>query len=291
MSRKPVTFDFYSIECSDYPRFTSTLTADKTDHLKKWYKHKYQNVRLDAWEYKAEDSLYLGYCSKLNTKELPLKGSLVGRADLEELGLGDLEGTASITAFAIIPEHRTVIIQRNSRGVRAGSFLQLLCYATGINDLELSIMMDAEALRRLGKMKIITTFNYKIANPNEASNYSETSAKEAARLARHYQSRIVDVNMSMGNEGGSMSFQKVIESARNLLKLKRSDEQLVKSIFIKGKAVDDDSLEHLDLISRKMISTERMELKNRIIPAEDLMQAVYKAYNDKRKEIENYKPL
>jgi hypothetical protein len=292
MAKKPVTFDFYSLDYDDYKRLNKQLEKDKSSLLGKWYKYKYQNVRLESWEYKEQDNIYIGYCSKLNTKELPLKGSLTDR-DLTELGLADHEGTASVTAFALIPGYKTLILQRNANGVKAGSFLYLLGIITGINDLELSIMIDSDALRRLNKMKKFTTFKYKIANPTDASNYAEKSVKEAATLANHYQSRTVAVELSMGQFAGegTMAFQKIIESVRNLLKLKSSNDQLVQSIYIKGKETDDDTLEPLELIQRKLTQEEKMELKHRFIPPEDLMQAVYKVYNDKRKEISAYKSL
>jgi len=110
VAKKEVVFDFYSIDYDDYGKLEQRLKQDMTSFVKRWYDHKYQKIRLESWEYKNDDEdIYVGLASKLNLRELPLKGD-TSSADLEELGLKENEGTASVTAFAIIPEYRTLIL-------------------------------------------------------------------------------------------------------------------------------------------------------------------------------------
>lgn len=294
MPKKPVVYDFFSIDYDNYERFKQALQNDVTPLLKKWVKHKSQNIRIESWEYKIEDNIYLGLASKLNLRELPLKGDL-STDDLKELGLSNSEGTASVTAFVVIPEYRTLILQRNHVGVRAGSFLNLLCTLTKIPDLELSIMLDQDALRRMNRMKKITSFTYKMANPSgvNLNIYNDKSVKEAAALAGHYQSQMVKVELSVGRlqTNKSMVPEKIKRSVKSLLKLKNENESLVHSIVIKGKESDDEKLEPLDLIKRRLNHDVKIELVNRILPPEELRNAAWQSYVVKKEEVKNYKPL
>jgi hypothetical protein len=292
LTTKHVTFDFFSIDSSDYDKFNIALEKDKSKYVKRWIKYKNQFVRLEQWDYKDVDDLYVGYCSKLKIDEVDLKGSLTD-IELGDLGLTDDEGIAKVTSFAIIPSHRTLILQRTHDGVRAGSFLHLLCNVTRINDLELSVMIDQDALKKLKKMNKITSFVFKVANPTMYENYKDTTLKEASALSQHYQSRFVKIDMGMGrgDRDTTMSIEHVKQSARNLLRLKSENDFSVQSIMIKGKETDDDSLMPLDLINRKLIHKETLELKNRIIPPDDLITAAWKAYNEKKEEVINYSPL
>lgn len=294
MAKKTVYYDFYSIDYDDYQKLEQALEVDMTPQIKKWFNYKYQKIRLESWEYNDTDDIYLGISSKLDLGELPLKGD-TSPADLTELGLSENEGIASVTAFAIIPRYRTLILQRNKNGVRAGSFLNLLCVLTKIPDLELSIMLDQEALRRMNRMKKFSLFSFKMANPSglDLTVYDDKSVKESATLAGHYQSQTIKVELGMGRYPGdnTMLPEKIKRSVRNLLKLKNENESLVHSIVIKGKEVDDDKLEHLNLIERKLKNEVKIELRNRILPPDELKNAAWQSYTVKKQEVQGYQPL
>lgn len=286
---KKVKFDFYTIDVPENTDLLTVLDASLPVNVAKAIKYKDQYIRLE--NYRIEGNIRIGSITKINIESLPSKVK-INKPGIQDLGLEEDEGVASLTSFVLIPHYRSLVLQRNQQGVRAGSFVHLLEHLTSISGFGLNIMLERTILNKLNRMQYFSKFKMKIANPLVPADYNELSVKEAATLARHYNARNVTLELGIGtgSNRSPLYVQKVKETINTLLR-RDNTGPVVESLIVRGKEFDDDKIEALDLIKQRLISEIDIPLTGRTFSQENLERAAWSAYKEKKDEIEHYRPL
>ncbi|MGB9661919.1 MAG: DUF6731 family protein [Moorellaceae bacterium] len=295
MAIKEVKYDFFSIEIPESvlppgKKLVDVLDLSLPNQIARPIKYKDQYIRLES--YRIDNFIRVGSATKITMEGLPSKVD-IQKPGLQGLGLKQSEGVASLTSFVIAPQYNALILQRNNQGVRAGSFVHLIETLTGLSDITLNLMLDQYVTQKLNRMQFISKFLVRISNPITPEAYRDTSAKEAARLSRHYNASSVKIELSIGQGPRKLplSIDAVKQSIRSLLRMNEAGEVAVESLVIRGKGFDDEKITPLDLIKERITCSIDVATRGREFPQEELERAAYAAFLAKENELKAYKPL
>lgn len=289
MGTRIVKFDFFSVEVPEGVNLWDAL--DRVLPSTKAVKHGGQPVRIES--YSQHLDLRVGTATKIKMEDLPYKASL-REPGIASLDLNEDEGVTSPTSFVFAPKYSVLVLQRNPNTcVRAGAFLHLIESLTGLSDIALNIMLEPDAVAKLQRMNVISSFLVRVASPLDKDTYEDEAVTSTARLARYYAARTVKLELGLGagkhKEG--LAARAVRASALRFLKLKTEESVQVENLIIKGKEFDDEKMAPLDLIKQRIVAQVEVPLRGREFSPADLEAAAIRAYNEKEEVIRKYKPL
>jgi hypothetical protein len=291
--KKNVKFDFFKIRTPNITSLIKNFEDSLENGCSKPVKYYDQYVRVESCStYSAMGpTLKIGTTTKLRIDELPFLAT-ISQPGLTELDLEDDEALANISAYAICPDFEILVLQRSFNGVRAGSYVHLIASITGIDEIELLPMIDADIINKLSRMQIISKFIMRVANPTSPDSYNELSVDQAANLASHYDANTVKIELGIGNNRKIfMNAGRIIDTAKSLLNKNDNNQLRVESLIIRGKEFDDKKMSTLDLITKRLFYSEDIELTNRIIARDNLENAVLRAFSEKLTILKDYTPL
>lgn len=289
MTTKKVMFDCFSIELpttvTDIQNILDTVLPTKIGTL-----IRYKGFYLRLESYRMEGNIRIGSATKINTLTLPSKAN-IRVPGVQSLGLADDEGVANLTAFVIDPVNLAVVMQRNSQGVRAGSFVHLLENLLGISDIGLNIMLETDVVNKLNRMQFFSKFTVRIANPTAPQNYEDVAVRESAQIAQYYNARDIKLELGIGSgqNRGPLAIQRIKATINKLLNAR--EETKLQSLVVRGKENDDDRIEPLDLIQQRLSCEIDVPITSRSLQQDMLERAVWQAYEINQQEIVNYRPL
>lgn len=283
--QKKVVIDFYKVLMpADAPctfegmieNFMREVTALSERHVKISGNY----IRLH--DFQKRFHVYTGSMIKLRMDDIPQKGGLSGV--LDDLPLGDDEGLADQTFFLYSPKYKILLYQRTNSGVRVSSFLHYLEKVTSIGPIELSPVLETDAVRKLTRMNLIRKFQFKFASPTNPAILSAAgpSIGSAVEMMHEQGAGHIEIVLSVGrSRRGTLALQAVKNYALNLLKISKEDTDTVEKLIVTGKELEDETSEPLDLLRHRMREQFSVTLKDRKIPADECLNGMIQSY-DKR---------
>lgn len=274
------------------------ITVDFTDLLdramqagEQRFQRKTPNVHFLS-EIQRDQDAVLGLMVKIRMEDFPRRVRLDGT--IEDLPLRDDEGLGEETSFLFSERHQVLLLQRNGHGTRATTFLWYLENVTGVQPLELQPVLGEDALRKLQRMTVIRRFEVALArgdNPEMLRGHGY-SVNRMVDLIDNFAAARIQVELSMGNSPrrASMNRISVVETARQLLGLRRDGESRVKRLIVTGKEDTDEPQEPLDLIRNRMQERISVERTGRRIQAATCRDGLREAFRNRADELDRLFP-
>lgn len=287
-----VKFEFFKLAPKRGSLNYEQLSAKLAEYLPNFSEPvRYGSRYVRRERYTFNGVLHYGIASRITMDDIPYKVRLE-QPGFQTLGLRDDEGIAAPTAFLYDPSSSVLVLQRGSNCVSVGAVLALFSSATGENNLDAHPILERNALERLDRMQIIRSWELKIANPAAPGYYDDISGKAAAEMSARYEARLVRIQLSMGHSRGSLHVDAVKQSLLRWFRLSSEDRNSrIESLKVKGKAFDDSESDELDLLQHKMVEFVEVRASGREIDSTDLERAVRIAYDKRKDEIQDYRPV
>lgn len=161
------------------------------------------------------------------------------RPGMRDLQLNKDEGLASLTGFLVcaLGNDVFVILHSNGRGLRANGFMYLLSKLCGVDDWELSYLINAAKIARAMGFRTLRKFDAKISQPGDPQRYATRAVQSTAAAAVDVMAKDVRFILSAGRERrASLDRDRVRAAIDDLLRFK---DQEVISLKITGREFDD----------------------------------------------------
>jgi len=242
-----------------------------------------QYVRLQ--EGSAHGQFWSGDMLRIRMEELPVKAALSGT--VESLDLEKDEGLGEGTAFLYHIPSGILALQRNRFGVSASAFTHYMTHQHLGLELELDIVIEKAAFRKLDRMDTIRDFEIQIAPLDNLSflrKQRQPSVNSMISMSQFHQAPHIDVRLKMGRRKGGL--EGVLETAKRLLKITEAEDKIVEKMKITGVHGDEDPI-ILDLLNHRM--REQVDVSaegpRRTIPFTERQTAVRRAWDKRQHEI------
>jgi hypothetical protein len=154
-------------------------------------------------------------------------------------------------------------------------------------EIELDIILEQAAIRKLDRMDIIREFEIKIApldNLSVLRKQRQPSVNSMISISEFHQAPHIDVRLKMGRRRGSL--ERVTDTVKRLLKITESDDKVIEKMQITGRHGEEDAA-ILDLLEHRM--REHIELSvtgpRRTIPFTERRTALRQAWDKRQNEI------
>ena len=219
---------------------------------------------------------------------LPEKSN-VETGELAPLDLADDEGLGEEAAFLYHPPLGCLAMQRNRFSVSASAFVG---YCGEVGNLQSPIVLEpliaGDAIARLHQFGRISRLQVKVAGLQGGGELRDSpySLAHIAALADDYAGPIVNIEISMGHQRGSLARARVNDVVGWLRG--RSDEGAldVRKIEVSGSAPGDET-ELLDLLESRIIAERRVQTnESRVVPYANRRAAVWSAWEETRDRIQ-----
>ncbi|WP_211750345.1 DUF6731 family protein [Paenibacillus sp. Marseille-Q4541] len=271
MATKICNFDFYTVSTSDKSEiakaFASEAAIRKTGGVNNVPVFDfYARVR----QVKHENKLWVGYVEKINTLDEAHIGDLGGKR--ETLASNDDQGPIFDTVFLYNPINNVLVLHRTRSGMGTTAFAKYLGKLVGDDDLELELVIDPDALKRLGKINMVKSIDYKISKPSNFKflNNKNGSFNADLALAKLFQGENIKVTVG----GPDLKKENVLEKVKHLLKFQDS----ISKLEVKGEANGEPDT--IDLIQNRIVHTKRYSVsKNKKVTEVMLMDEIVVGYN------------
>lgn len=199
------------------------------------------------------DSHWHGDFTRIRLNDPAFKANLSGRVAPVELD--EDEGLGENSAFLYYHRENVLVVQRNRTGVSAG---KMAAYFTVMSQtqpaIELLPFLDPTALERLAHMGRIKTFQVKLAQCQQipAEAQSGSSVGRGIELARLFEAPSMELTLSMSRQEGTLRIGHVVESVRDLLRLRADHRTEVVKLHVTGENGTGDQ-EPLDLLEQRIV--------------------------------------
>jgi hypothetical protein len=290
LSTKKIKFDYFKMEIpNSITNLQQILDTNLQCQIGTLVKYREYQLRLES--YREEGNIRIGTVDKINLHTLPPKVNINVPGVISDLGLQNNEGVANLTSFVIDPNLHVVVLQRNSQGVRAGSFVHLLENLLNQSNIGLNIMLERDVINKLNKMRYFSKFIVRIASPNTAQDFEDLGVRDSARLAQYYNARDLQLQFGIGtgSNSGPLALQRVKDTVNSLLNANANVQ--VDSLIIRGKEFEDEKITPLDLIKQRITFEIDVPVTNRMLAIDNLERAVWQAYETNFEELEHYQIL
>lgn len=240
-------------------------------------------IRLQAGG--THSHFWLGDMIKIRMQHLPVKAGLDGQ--VSSLDLEKDEGLGEETAFLYHIPTRILAFQRNRNAVTASAFAYYLSHLHPGLIVELEIILEETAIKKLDKMNTIRAFEIQIAaldHLNILKKQKQTSVNSMLSLSQFYQAPHINVFLTMGRQKGTL--ERVIETVKRLLKVTGDDDKVIEKMKITGRQADDEKTV-LDLLEHRLLEHIELPLDvpTRFVPFENRRAALREAWERREDEL------
>ena len=283
--QKKVSADFFRVKMpDDEPRVFTGLLAGL---LKDKPNLADRNLRLGGYWYRLQfleqkGSLWLGSFIRIRMDDLPGIAKLSG--DTRELNLDQDEGLDDETSFVYTQRYGAIVIQRNFQAVRPGT---VETYINKIADCDLSfeVILQRDAFERLGRMKLIRSFDFRLASPTNPVYKNVRAVRGILDSAEYLGALRAGVVLSMGRGKGSLTPSRIIDAARTLAQLHGRQAE-VEKVLVKGsRGLPDEPLETIDLLEYRLVEEFKVETIDRRLPGPEIRKELASALSRQDEEL------
>lgn len=215
--------------------------------------------RLETIDRRMEsgDTFYEGEFVKVRMDKLPVKASRT--AGVSGIGLSEDEGIGEETAFLYSKTHDVLILQRNRLGTTSGRVADYFNhFGKEVSSfIELSVMMNDDALKRLEAAKSLKSLSVSIHKVKDHSTESLRGGPvEGAEDAMNdLGGDRVTLTVSLKpRRDGSLIRDKITRAVTSLLRMREDDVQSVPKIQVK--AEDEDGTSVIDFIRERLFCAD-----------------------------------
>jgi len=219
---------------------------------------------------------------------LPAKSN-IDTGELAPLDLEEDEGLGEEAAFLYDPQTACLVMQRNRFSVSATAFAT---YCSDIGEYQTAIILEpiisGDVIARLHEFDRVRRLRIKVAGlaGGEVLRNTPYSLAHIAAFANDYASPTVNIEVSMGHQGGSLMRQRVNEVVEWLRQRAGGSELEVQQIKVAGSAPGEGT-EVLDLLESRIIEERRVDVnEQRIVPYSNRREAVRAAWGEQRQRIQ-----
>lgn len=287
---KTVKIDFYKVVMPEAAATTFDAVLDRIQQIPLQNEARTREITGDPirlQELHHHGGYLEGDMVRTRMDTLPRKSN-VETGQLTLLDLDDDEGLGEETAFLYDPATRCLTIQRNRYGVSASAFAT---YCTEIAAFESAISLEpiisGDAIARLQDFDRVNRLTIKVAGLAGGQVLRDTpySLGHIAAFADDYAGPIVNIDVSMGHQKGSLARDRVRGVVEWLRRQFRDREIDVRRIEVSGSAAGDET-QVLDLLESRIVEQRTVEInQNRIVTYASRRNAVRAAWDAQQDRI------
>jgi len=288
MSTKKIRIDFYQVNLGDTATetFEGVLARigslpDNNSRTAKLSEHYFRLQELDRDTHKITGELI-----RIRMDQMPLRAKLDGKT--KPIVFDVDEGLGEETAFLYYPQTGVLVIQRNRFGVTTGAFASYIEQKAALDYLvEFDPILEEDVMKRMAKMRLIRQFEVKVASAKNAQFLKSEgfALGTVADQMKDLEAPRVSVLFSMGRKRGGLRLERVLASAKRLIKLAHEHDEAVEKVLLSGRNEDNEE-EVLDLLQNRMAEFAILKLDDlRRIPYEVRRDALEKAWTKRRDEL------
>lgn len=209
---------------------------------------------------------------------------VVGRGEpAMPLVLTDHQGLGEPTAFLYHPGTRVVMIHRSREGVPLPSILRYLQEKDPQHQkLQLDPLLREDALERLNGLRRIKQMRVKLAGVSPGLfNKPGTTMRAYREMAEELRAPQILIELSMGNQRkGSISVDKCVAWAKELLDMQTTDTAEVQDLTITGETDGNTNVVPLDLLEERIrVQVDLEEGPDRTVSFVALCQSLREAWH------------
>jgi hypothetical protein len=234
-------------------------------------------------------NLYCGTFCLIQKTELPPKITAGGEA--EELPIVEDEGLGHYTGFIYDPTNDCIAIQMTRNGVSPNGLCHYFRRNYNIRDIYIEIVINPTELDKLERLTSINTMLVKIARPERGTIFTRDNQPKAIaeinQLADKTAANVMTIELGIGYfRDASLRKPSILQIVRSLF---RNDQpQDVQRIEIRGREGDEQSVQLLDLVQKKvvlkaMFQTVRSINANHL---KNILKKVAEQYSDIKRDVD-----
>jgi len=229
-----------------------------------------------------------GEMMKIRMDVVPVKAGRDGHT--ESFDFDDDEGVGEEAAFLYYPPTRTLVVQKNRYGVSPSAMAYYFEQKGSLQEhVEFIPIVELDALRRLAHMRIMRSFEFRIAGDANLRVFAQPDdgVGQSIDMRDNLHAPVVSVRLSMprGSRHGSLNVAGIRDYVARLLNIRQSNESHVQKLEVSGRYPDSTS-DHLDLIENLMEEVVDMEpAADRTLPYGSRRAEVRGAWHRRRDEI------
>ena len=287
---KTVNIDFYRVVMPENAETTFDALLNRIEQIPLQNDARTQEITGDPvrlQELHHHGGYLEGDMVRTRMDTLPRRSN-VETGQLALLDLDDDEGLGEETAFLYDPATHCLTIQRNRFAVSASA---LATYCTEIGAFESAISLEpiisGDAIARLQEFDRVNRLTIKVAGLAGGRVLRETpySLGHIAAFADDYAGPIVNIDVSMGHQRGSLARDRVRGVVEWLRRQIRDREVDVRRIEVSGSSSGDET-QVLDLLESRIVEHRTVEIsRNRIVTYTARRNAVRAAWDAQRERI------
>ena len=287
---KTVNIDFYRVVMPENAATTFDALLDRTEQIPLQNDTRTREITGDPvrlQELHRHGGYLEGDMVRTRMDTLPRRSN-IETGQLALLDLDDDEGLGEETAFLYDPATHCLTIQRNRFAVSASAFAT---YCTEIGAFESAIILEpiisGDAIARLQEFDRVSRLTIKVAGLAGGRVLRDTpySLGHIAAFADDYAGPIVNIDVSMGHQRGSLARDRVRGVVEWLRRQFRDREVDVRRIEVSGSSAGDET-QVLDLLESRIVEHRTVEIsRNRIVTYMARRNAVRAAWDAQRDRI------
>jgi hypothetical protein len=290
---KTIKVDFFKVVMPDNAGTTFETLLDRIAHIPlnddaRTRQLNDDPVRLQELHHHADR--IEGDMVRTRMDTLPEKSN-VETGELSPLDLEEDEGLGEGVAFSYDPASKCLTMQRNHFSISANGFATYCTEIAGFEGyITLEPLISGDAITRLHDFDRVTRLSIKVAGlvGGAALRNSPFSLSHIAEFADEYAGPIVNVDVSMGHQRGSLAKDRVMAVVNWLKRGGRNQEVDVRKIEVSG-AARDEKTEILDLLESRIVERRPVEInEQRTVPytsRRDALRAAWDAQRDRIRAI------
>lgn len=278
MATKICNFDFYTVSCSDKSEIAKALVKEAATRKAGGV----NNVPVFDFfartrEIKLDNKLWVGYVEKINTLDEAHIGDLGGKR--ETLASNDDQGPIFDTVFLYNPVNNVLVLHRTRSGMGTTAFAKYLSKLVGDDDLELEVVIDPDALKRLEKISMVKSIDYKISKPTNFKFLKDNKASFNSDLALVKLFQGENIKITIG--GQKLEKENILTKVKQLLKA----EDGISKLEVKGEANGEPDT--IDLIKNRVVHTKKYSVsKNKKVTEVMLMDEILIGYSKNKTNLD-----
>jgi hypothetical protein len=203
---------------------------------------------------KKINGFYTGTFCLIQKDELPTKAKF-GEEPLNVFDDDDDSGLGHYTSFVYDASNEVIAIQSNKNGVSANGLIAYFRRNYRVKEIFLEIIINPDELEKLQKMTSISSFVVTIAKPESGTSFNNPNQPKAisemTEIADKTDANTMTLQLSIGYEKNATLRKGTISSyVRSLFSKNQIHD--VRKVEIRGKESDENNLETLDLVTKKV---------------------------------------
>lgn len=236
-----------------------------------------------------KNGLYIGEVVKHRIYDPAIKGSLEGVS--EAIVIKEGESLLALNAFLYSPADGCLCLERNRLAVGSTTFSKYLSLkAQSKTSIELRVILNGDALKKLGDMAKIKKFSFRIASFGNFANAIDKrpAVGRALSIAEDLSAPYVTIEAGMSHQKGALNRKSVMSWVNDLMALIGVHPESVTSAKVYGAESSEDELHPLDLLEDRILYKEEVQLSH---DPDELYEArsklVARAWREKNAEIKS----